>query len=348
MTKFISVDSLKRERANIKEAIPFIVGGKRQSVDKVIVNGEMETLELQKPIGEMITTADSVTDLLRKVVLDVELGREAVPIIYKAIYDTITDRNFPEVLTAKWAQWGTVVFLEHFEGGEVRFGSLDSATGPVAYIKTYAAGFEYTEDMVEYNQTFNLEILNRAMGEAYNALLNHLHLSPILTYSYDDANQTAASTAYDEMTNWGAGLIRIMNIRQTILDGLKASREAKRPGSILLIHSSREMDISMALQPTTIEATPFPSVPGIASVIMYDGWNITVGKREYTYAGVGVNTAYLIQPKKSLKELIKHDLLVDSDNADLSRLIEKQIIGRARRGVYAAIDASVEEITLPV
>ena len=347
--KILSVDTAKAERQNVKELGTFIYGGKEYTVEKNIVNGEMEVLELEKPIGEMITTADGQQAMLRKVVLDVELGREAVPVLYKPIYDTLQDRNFPEVFDAKWAQWGTVVFLEHFEGMEVRFGKLAAEQGPIARLRTFAAGFEYTEDMVEYNQTFNMEILNRAMGEAYNALLNHLHFAPILDYDYQATNQTPASDEYDdEAYAMGPAQARIMNIRQTLIDAVKASREAKRPGSILLINSAREQDILEAMQARTIDATPYPAVTGISQVIMYDGWDITVGEKAYNYAGVDPAKAYLIRPKQSMKELIKHDLLVDSAKSDLSRLVEEQIVGRARRGVFAAIDESVEEITLPV
>jgi hypothetical protein len=45
---------------------------------------------------------------------------------------------------------------------------------------------------------------------------------------------------------------------------------------------------------------------------------------------------------------VHHDLRIDIGTADISRLIEGQQVGRARRGLYANIGNSIEEITLPV
>src|SRR5690606_37344643 len=146
----------------------------------------METLELAKPVGEMLTSGsvEQYKDLLRKVVLDVELGREQVQLLYQPIYDAIRDANLPRTIDAKWALTGTVVFTEHIEGEEVKFGRLQAEQGPTARILTYTAGFEYTKEMRDFNEAFSIEILNRAIGEAYNALLNHIHLSPIISYTY--------------------------------------------------------------------------------------------------------------------------------------------------------------------
>jgi hypothetical protein len=71
-----------------------------------------------------------------------------------------------------------VVFLQKFEGGEVEFGTLSKGVPSLGAIQTYAAGFEWTEDMIEFDRTWSIELQNQAFGRAYNALLNHLHLSP--------------------------------------------------------------------------------------------------------------------------------------------------------------------------
>jgi len=80
-----------RRQGTYTEKVPFVLDGKLYEVDKKIVNGEMETLELAKPIGEMLTSGsvEQFKDLLRKVVLDVELGREQVQLLYQPIYERI-------------------------------------------------------------------------------------------------------------------------------------------------------------------------------------------------------------------------------------------------------------------
>lgn len=343
MFKIISQETLRdqRRKLNIEEKIPFEVNEKVDYATKKLVNGEMETLELTKPIGEMMSygSTANLKDLLRKVVLDVELGRETVQLLYNPIYATISDPNLPQTLDAKWALYGNCVFLEHLEGDEIKFGTLSAENGPVARIQTYAAGFEYTKEMIDFNQTFNVEILNKSMGEAYNALLNHIHLYPIIGYIYKAANKTAFQGKTEDPI-W-------LGIWRTLNQAVKDSVIAKRPGTILLASSADQTDIEMAIRGGhQLEGSIYPSIAGISTVIYYDGWTVQVGKKSYEYKGVAPGTAYLIRPQRGFKELIKKDLTTETGNPDLSRLVEAQIVGYAYRGVFAAIDENVQQIAL--
>lgn len=341
--RIYSQDTLldQRRTQSVEEKIPFVVAGETDYVDKKITNGEMELLDFNKPLGEMINfgSVSDLKDLLRKVVLDVELGKEQVQLVYKPIYDSITDPNFPEVLDAKWALHGACVFLEHMEGDEVKFGSISAEEGPTARIKTYTTGFEYTKKMIDFNETFNVELLNKSMGEAYNALLNHLHLFPIVGYDYKAANKTAFKGESGDPI-W-------LGMYKTFEQAVKDTRTAKRPGTILLANSADAIDIEMALRGGhQIKGTVYPAIPGINSIVYYDGWETKVGKKTYEYQGVAPGKAYLIRPKRGFKELIKRDYTVEKGNKDISRLVEDQIVAYCYRGVFAAIEENVQEITL--
>lgn len=343
MFKVISQDTLldQRRKLNIEDDIPFVTNGEVDCVKKKMVNGEMETLELEKPLGEMMSfgSTANLKDLLRKVVLDVELGREQVQLVYGPIYDRISDSNLPQVLDAKWALHGNCVFLEHIEGGEIKFGSIDAEYGPTARIQTYATGFEYTKEMVDFNQTFKVEILNKSMGEAYNALLNHMHLSPILSATYKSANKTAFKGQSGDPT-W-------LGIWRTLSEAKKDTVKAKRPGTILLASTADQTDIEMAIKGGhLLNGSLYPTINGITTIIYYDGWDVTVGKKSYSYPGVTPGKAYLIRPQRGFKELVKKDLTTESGNPDLTRLVESQIVGYCYRGVFAAIDENVQEISL--
>ncbi len=343
MYKVYSQDALKaeRRRGTYTDKTPFVVNGKVYEVEKKIINGEMETFELAKPVGEMLTSGslEQFKDLMRKVVLDVELGREQVQPLYQPIYERIQDANLPRVIDAKWALTGTVVFTEHIEGEEVKFGRLQAEQGPTARILTYTAGFEYTKEMKDFNEAFSVEILNRAMGEAYNALLNHIHLYPIIGFSYKSANKTAYQAESDKPA-W-------VGVYNTLVQAVADAAVAKRPGTVLLASTADQANIEMALRGGhQIEGTVYPAISGIQSVIYYDGWEVTVGKKSYSYAGVTPGKAYLIRPKRGFKELVKQDLRIEATAGDLSRLIESQIVGYAYRGVYAAIEENVQEIAL--
>ena len=341
--KVYSQETLKeaRRQGTYTEKVPFVLDGRLFEVEKKIINGEMETLEFSRPIGEMLTSGslEQFKDLLRKVVLDVELGLEQVQLLYKPIYDNITDANLPRVLDAKWALTGTVIFTEHIEGEEVKFGRLQAEQGPTARILTYAAGFEYTKEMKDFNEAFSVEILNRSIGEAYNALLNHIHLYPILSFNYPAANKTA----YQGVTGDPAWV----GVYKTITKAISDAAKAKRPGTVLLASTADQPNIEMALKGGhQIEGTVYPPISGIQTVIYYDGWETVVGKKTYSYPGVTPGKAYLIRPKRGFKELVKQDLRVEATSGDLSRLVESQIVAYAYRGCYAAIEENVQELTL--
>lgn len=346
--KVVSLETLREERRKqtIEEKVPYIApGGKMEHATKRIVAGEMDVLELDRPIGEMITTASGLASVVQKVVLDLELGREQVPLLYTPIYRRVENRNFTQHVDIRPFVGARVVFLEHLEGEEVKFGDMYVGQTSTVPIITYAAGFEWTEDVVEYSQDWTMTELSRAMGEAYNALLNHLHLGPIITYNYPAKNKTAAVTTHGTL---------IENIRATIKQGLidaakdedHETRMRRRP-TILLAHSSRQWDIEEALQRLQIGGTVYPAISQINTLIFYDGYTVTVGEKTYTYPGVDPNKAYLIDPSRYFVELVKHDLIVDAAGADLKRLIQGAIVGRARRGVVASPEKAVQEITLP-
>jgi hypothetical protein len=85
----------------------------------------------------------------------------------------------------------------------------------------------------------------------------------------------------------------------------------------------------------------------VDTIIYYDGASVEMGTEEYVYEGVTQGKAYFIYPKRTMLEFVHHDLRIDADRPDISRLVEAQVVGRTRRGLYASLEESVEEITLP-
>lgn len=291
-------------------------------------------------IKEMIGTDDGASEFVEKVTYDFAEGRDAVPLVYKDIYQTRTDANFPLVLTEK--QFGNVevVFLEKFEGGEVKFGTLGVGVEKSVRFHTWAAGVEYDEDIVEYNQTWRVTEIGTAFGEAYNKLLNHLHMSPIISGSYTTTGGglAAQKAKQEDKTTPAAQLIAYnTSVEQTLQDALTVLPR----GRILVVNS---LDIP-ALEDAIAGAMLPDNNPSFVkrtlsadNFLVYEGDTVTVGGKTYTYSGVAAGFAYLVSPaKRNFIEYIKHDLRVDSDDGDLSRLILAQVVGRARRAVLASL-----------
>lgn len=305
---------------------------------------EVEYAELEQPIGEMITTSDGLMDLVEKVRVDVEFGQAEVPILYEPIY-----RRIPGPFPGKTVDIGentlsaNVVFFEKLEGGEVQFGTLAKGVPATARLRTWAAGFEWTEDMEEWDSTWEFEMVNQAFGRAYNYFLNHAHLSAIFTFTYTAANQTPADAT--------AGASVAERTLRTFQSAYRTAAAANpmRTWSVILASEQNRFQIEEALlQPIRDpQHNALARVP-VDTIIYYDGAQVEMGTETYQYAGITPGIAYCIFPKRRLLEFVHHDLRIDSDRPDISRLVEAQVVGRTRRGIYADIANSVEEVTLPV
>jgi hypothetical protein len=287
-------------------------------------------------IQEMIGTGDGAQDFLEKTTYDAYQGREAVELLYKDIYSTREDATFPKVMTAKEYGPIQVVFVEKFEGGEVKFGELGPGVEKVVRFHTYAAGLEWSEDMVEYNEFWSLTDASISFGENYNKLLNHLHLSPIITASYattGGGTQAQADAQKD-------GTAQLVAFDTDIPTTLETAFTVMPRGSILLHNDIDAIYLERQIAADILDdGTPGPIKRrfGTLKLLTYAGEEVQVGDRTYTYGGVPAGFAFLITPKKNFVEYIKHDLRLDSGNADVSRLIVDQMVGRARRAVFAAV-----------
>lgn len=303
---------------------------------------EMYVVDLKKPVSEMITTSQGSMDLLEKVRVDVDFGLAEVPLLYGPIYERI-DGPFPggTVQINENTLQANVVFLQKFEAGEVVFGTLAKGAPSSVGIATYAAGFEWTEDMVEFDRTWDITLNNRAFGRSYNYLLNHLHLSPIISNTYAGGNTTAADATGSTLQ------IKTLN---TFMNAYKHAVNAvpQRTPSVILANEADRFQIEDALLTPVRDpqGNPLPRVP-VDTIIYYNGATVVNGLKSYTYAGVTQGTCYFIFPQQRFKELVHHDLRIDIGPPDISRLVEGQQVGRARRGVYADLTQSVEKLTLP-
>lgn len=293
-------------------------------------------------IKEMIGTDDGAAEFLEKTTFDVYQGRENVPLIYKQFYRTTTDANFPKTMTMEEFGPVEVVFLEKLEGEEIKFGALGPGTEKVVKFVTYAAGIEYDEDIIEYNQTWRVSDINVAFGEAYNKLLNHIHLNPIIAGSYTTTGGglTAQKTA-QEGSYKTAGVAQLIAYDTDVATTLRNALTVLPRGTMILANSADAYKLEDAIAGSMLADTS-PSVvkralsPG--NIVYYDGDSVTVGGKTYEYAGVTAGYIYLIVPGgRNFREYIKHDLRVDSGDGDLSRLILSQIVGRARRAVSVVL-----------
>ena len=304
---------------------------------------EAKVMDLLVPASEMITTSQGAMDLLEKVRLDIDVGLAEVPLLYQPLYERING-PFP----GGAAQIGgdvlfdaNIVFLEKMEAGEIVFGTLAKSGAPTFVpIATYAGGFEWTEDMLEYDRSYEIGMNARAFGRSYNYLLNHNHLSPIIAFTYAGGNTTAAVSGNGSLQ--ANTLVGFQNAYRT-----SSLAVPQRIPTWILANEADRFQIEDSLLTPVIDGNgnPLRRVP-LEGIIYYNGATVTNGVKNYVYPGVTQGTCYFISPRMRLKELVHHDLRVDIGPADISRLVEGQQVARTRRGLYLDIANSVQKVTL--
>jgi hypothetical protein len=335
--KFLSRDALSKSKAHAQ----FAPG--TQLKDHVREMG-------QQPNGhrvyEFIGTDSFGTEWQTRQRFEVDAGRDEEPILYTPIYDVVSDAGLPKNVSINKIGPGGVIFEEVFEGGEVKFSGIGASEQTVP-IRHWATGLEYSKDLVIFNELWNVPIVERQMGVAHNALLNHLHLNPILSYSYAASNQTAAVTTGTDIED-----DYILTLQAAVTASRTDTTNPRRGPYVLLASSTNAFMLERAL--TRVPQQGFtrqtPSLlEAIRSVIVYDGWSGTRGAKTVTYSGVTANKAYLISQQyrgQDFRSFEKQALQNEGMQEDISRFLTQSVYD-SYYGVYANPLRSVEEVTLP-
>ncbi len=370
MTRLLTKDSvLNIARSGDKLVTEYAIG---EQVKKMEIprrpDGTLQRLVLDKPVGEFLGTGNMMEELAQTVQVDIETGRDEHPLMYKGLYQTQTNANFPKLLDSGFSIFADVVFLQHLEGQEVRFGTTRGEMGPTVPIVTYSAGFEWDEDVEVYDEGWRVSLANEAIGRSYNALLNHLHFSPFMDFDYTTAGNETTFSAHAS----GDRLESIrLTLRQALFDAAQNTdgqgrKHAIRPTVMLAnLATAYELNDAMNLindqsgiaNPGAADeffigrrsdtAGPNPSVNQLATIIAYEGDTMQMGNLQWNYGTLPDNQVILIQPRRNTFEFIKHDLRVDTERpADLSRLIAAQMVARTRRGLLAVPESNAWRVLL--
>lgn len=297
-------------------------------------------------IYEFIGTDSFGAEWQQRQYYEVNAGRDEEPIVYTPLYDITADPNLPKNVDVNQIGPGGVIFEEVFEGGEVKFSTIQAGEFTVP-IRHWGTGLEYSDDLVVYNALWNVSIFERAMGIAHNALLNHLHLNPIISYSYGADNQTAAVTSGATTTeDW------LLTLEAAIANSRADTTNPRRGPYYLLIAGANEFTVERALQRVPQQGVALQAnsaLSAVRGVISYDGWTGQRGNKTVTYPGVTAGKAYLVSQQyrgQDFRSFVKTDLMRYGTQEDISRFL-LQTVWHSRYGVYANPLRSVEEISWP-
>lgn len=301
-----------------------------------------------KQVSEFIGTGNIGSKWLERQRYEVAAGRDEEPLLFPLIYNVVNDPMLPRTVQINTLKAAGVVFTDVSEGGEVKFASISSSEKTATLVRR-AAGIEYDQDIIDYNELFRLPFLERQFGIAANALQNHIHMQPILTASYVSANQTAASAVGSTLQE------KYHNTLDAAIAHSRADKTFPRRGPYVVLCAIENLSM-MRMATTRVPQQTFqgqsPEVfDRIQAVVAYDGWSGTRGKAAATsYTGVAANKAYLISLQfrdEDLQSWYKQQLTQQRGDGDMSRFVVEQVIWSMIFGVYANPRACVEEITLP-
>lgn len=298
------------------------------------------------PQGEMMSLQD-VRAFIQNATVEVAKARTGNPTLYKNIYEEIVNSNFTETVNVKDLIGLQAVFGLVNAGESVPLASWKSGKLETVKMCDYACGYSVLDRWVRFNQSWNVDQANKALGIAYNAILDHIHLSPIITATYTGKAVTnmVTGTQYKD-----ASPLEIIyhTLRKGVKDALARTdnRGFRLRPTIALCNSSTAMDVEAAIKGLMQKGTELGSLGQIQKVIAYDGWEGTIGNESLRFVAPADNEVYLIQPKDTFKALVKTELTQLTQRGDIMRLSNLEVAQFFCRGVVADVEGAVHKVTL--
>jgi len=341
-------EARKRRKLSESEEIPratFAEGFDIKSHLRIVKDGK-------RPVAEFIGTDAFATAFYNRQRYEVDAGRDQEPILYLPVFSPVVDSTLPRTININTLGPAGVVLEEIYEGGEVQFATVGQGSKTVT-MRHFAVGLSYTEEIFIYNELWRLPNIERQFGVAHNALLNHLHLNPILgaTYAADNQTDGTALTTFKVAASMPEKYLRA--IEAAITHAIADATNPRRGPFALLVATGDVFTVERALNRVPQQGFDLQSsaIGRIQSVIAYDGWSGARGKKATSYAGATVGTGYLVDLGNRMMDFqsyVKQPFRRQSQPGDMKKFVVEEVIWDTRLGVYANPTAAVEEITWPL
>lgn len=300
----------------------------------------------QGSIVEFIGTGDFGTQWNNRQKFEVDAGRDMEPELWKVLYDVMEDSSLPKSFQVSRIGPGQALFGVVPEGGEVHWITIDNTNFTVT-LQHIALGLKYSKDLVVFNDMWNVPMVERQIGIAYNAYRNNLFLAPFIQYAYTSNNQTVASAQGTTLNEK-----RLNTLADAVSHAMDDTTNPRR-GPFALLCSTRDTLIwQQILNPVAQYGINLnsPVADKISTIIGYNGWTGKRGLLTETYPGVTSGTCYLIDlgyKTRNMRAFIKQDFQRTVGEGDVSRFILEELVYDAYLAGYTDVAASTEQIVLP-
>lgn len=326
---------------------------KAQFPDRKVWENQIRVGTRGDAIAEFVGTDNFAKQFVERQRYEVEVGRDMEPTIYDSIYSITVDPTLPQKVSIYRLGTAGVVFEDIKEGQPVKFASVNASDVAVSMVHK-GVGLEYTEDLFLYNELFRVANLERQFGVAHNAMLNHVHMDPIINASGLTGNNATDGTALTTFKVSDSLPYKYLRTIEAAIQTASTDKTNPRRGPYALVTSSGDVfTIERALSPVPQEGISSQSSARtrIQRVVEYDGWTGTRGNKQTAYAGVASGTAYLVHIADRMYDFqsyFKHELRRQEDMGDLVRFIMARTVWDVRFGVFADPKRAVHKITWPV
>lgn len=293
-----------------------------------------------KPAGELHIT--ELKELMKQTIIDISSEQAQKPPIYTNIYEEIKDSSFPASLQVKDVIGLQTAFSIVGDGQAVPLADFRVDDMGTVYFKTFATGYSVTEEWVAFNQFWKVEMANKAIAQAYNAILDHIHLSPIIKATYGADKETGKATI--------SGATPLVTVYNSLRNGIKDAmrRRTARGGilrpSVALCNSSTALDVLSAIKGETEKGKTLGSIGMIENVISYDGWVGEVNGIKYEFGAPADNEVFLIEPKRGFKALVKKEITKIEQKGNVLTLGNLDVVEFFMRAVVADVANSVHKV----
>jgi hypothetical protein len=306
---------------------------------------------VRETVAEFIGTGDVSEEFITRRRYEVDAGRDMEPLLFGSIYDPIIDSTLPEIIPIHVMGPGGVVLEELREGEEVKFATIGDYEKSVR-LHTYGVAVEYTKEMRIFNRLFQVPMIERRAGIAYNAKINQVQFEPIRTYTYTAANQTDGTALDTFLATASLPEKYLRTLEAAIVASTEDPTNPRRGPYDLVVAAGDMFTVERMLNRVNQEGTSVQSsaLGMIQNVIVYNGWTGVRGKKSFSYPGVASGKAYLVHKGNKMEDwmyFVKQPLEMVMGNPDVSRRVEAQTVWDTFFTVYAAPNRAVEEITWP-
>lgn len=355
MLKVITRDSIAAERLGKGEVQKILYSAPGASgemgfkftgsgKDKQIFTGEMLARCKENMIaGEMMNPAD-LKAFIDQTIVDVTAAKNMFPTLYQEIYREQVNKDFPQDVKVRDFIGLVAAFAKVGLGESIPLAEFKSGVLEYASFETEATGYQIYREWILFNQLWNITNANEALGRAYNARMDNMHLLPIIGATYSGGAVTAKVTT---------GTTALENVWLSLRQGIKdaAKRRHTVSGQILkptvaICNTATAMDVEAAIKGLLQSGSELGQLGQIQKVIAYDGWSGKVNGKTITYAGPADNVVYLVEPKTGFISLVKEERTRLEQKGSVLTLSEMDVAETFTKTLIADTAESVQKVTI--